>query len=319
MNKNIKIDYISDLHVNFIYPKRIFWKIIKYPENPWKYLLLAWDFAENMTLIDWMLDELIRDWIYEKIFITWWNHDLRLHKNDYKRYWIENSIQKYHYLNKKFHNFKEKIHVLDVEPFICKEDKLIIFWSLAWYNYWIEKIDKKYLENHFWANFDSMKFKNAEFNDKNYIKFGEWINSNLEFANYLYEKLENQLLESFSDEKYINYNKILLTHVKPFKNIDKTSIYHRSYSKEEWEKIIKGKDLEINVIKKYQLDLVYWGAFYVNSRIEELINRFKIKYCIWGHSHSNDIEEYKWTKYLTNCYWYHWNYTRDKKIEWFLI
>lgn len=319
MNKNIKIDYISDLHITYIYPKKTFWKIIKYPENPWKYLLLAWDFAENITLIDWMLDELIIDWIYEKVLLSWWNHDLRLHKNDYKRYWIENSIQKYHYLNKKIHNYKNKIHVLDVEPFICNEDKLIIFWSLAWYNYWIEKIDKIYLEKYFWANFDEMKFKNIELNDKKFIKFWEWINSNLEFANYLYEKLANQLLERFSDEKYINYSKILLTHVKPSKNIDKTSIYYKTYSKEEWENIMREKDLEIDVIKKYQLDLIYWGAFYLNSRIEKLINRFKIEYVIWWHSHSNNIEKYNWTKYLTNCYGYHWNYTRGKKIEWFII
>lgn len=295
------IDITSDLHTDFIYKwfKDIYWKNWVLTQK-WKYLIIAWDINENLHTLKKSLDDIIDNSNYEKIIITFWNHDLRFNIDD-EDFNITDSIQKYEFLINHFHNYKNKVYVIDKEDFIIKETKQIITWNMWWYNYTINPVDKFYLEKYFQVNFDKMSFWLSIYNDRSYIKFNDKIKWNLEFSKYL----EDKLIDRFEKLKkhYNNYEIIAVSHIKPSNKLEKDSKFFIEYSQELWEEIIKNKD---RGIKEFNLETLYWNAFFVNNNLSKIYEIYNLKYAIYWHTHFHWEQEINWIKYITHALGYYW-------------
>lgn len=299
-NINEILDITSDLHTDFIYKsfKTIYWKnwVLKQKN---KYLVIAGDINENIHVLKRSLDDIIENTTYKKIIITFGNHDLRFDVDD-EDFGISNSIQKYEFLIDYFHNYRDKIHVIDKEDFIIPNTNYIITWVMWWYNYTINPVDKFYLTKYFNADFDKMSFGSTVYNDRLYIKFNEKIKWNIGFANYLEDKLIERLekLKWYSN----NYEIIIMSHVKPSNQLEKNSKYFLEYSMELWEEIIKDKN---KWIKNYNLENIYWNAFFVNNNLSKLWELYNISYFIYWHTHFHWEQEINWIKYMTNALGYY--------------
>lgn len=300
-NINELLDITSDLNTDFIYKnfKTIYWEnwVLKQKN---KYLIIAWDINENIHVLKMSLDDVINNSNYEKIIITFGNHDLRLNIDD-EDFSISNSIEKYEFLIDYFHDYRNKIHVIDKEDFIIPNTNYIITWVTWWYNYTIRNEDRFYLEKYYHANFNKMSFWWITYNDRNYIKFNNEIKSNEEFARYLENKLIQKLEQIKSN--YNNYEIIAISHVKPSRLLEKDSQYHIEYSFEQWEEIIKDW---MKWIKLYWLDKIYGNAFFVNNNLSKIYEKYWVKYSIYGHTHYKWNEEINWIEYITNTLWYYW-------------
>ncbi|MBW7954279.1 metallophosphoesterase [Candidatus Gracilibacteria bacterium] len=295
------IDITSDLHTDFIYKgfKDIYGTNGVLTQTG-KYLIIAGDINENIYTLKISLDDIIENTTYEKIIITFGNHDIRELKVFDEDFNINDSISKYEFLCKYFHNYKNKIHVVDVEDFIIEETKQIITGNMGWYNYTINPIDKFYLEKYFQVNFDKMSFGFSIYNDKNYIKFNDKIKGNLEFSKYLEDKLIERLEKL--KEYYNNYEIIAVSHVKPSNQLEKDSKFFIEYSQELWEEIIKNKD---RGVKEYNLETLYGNAFFLNNNLSQIYEKYGVKYAIYGHTHYKGSEEINGIKYITNALGYY--------------
>lgn len=300
-NINKLLDITSDLHSDFIYKnfKNIYWSnwILKQKN---KYLIIAWDINENIHVFKKSLDDVIDNSNYEKIIICLWNHDLWCEIDD-EMFGINNSIEKYEFLINHFHNYREKIHIIDKEDFIIPNTDYIITWNMWWYNYTIRNEDRFYLEKYYNANFNKMNFWWIYYNDRMYIKFNEKIKWNEEFAKYL----ENKLIERLEQLKtnYNNYEIIAVSHIKPSRLLEKDSQYYIEYPFEKWEEIIKDW---MKWIKLYWLDKIYGNAFFVNNNISKIYEKYTVKYAIFWHTHRIWNEKINWIEYITNALWYYW-------------
>ncbi|MDD3793879.1 MAG: metallophosphoesterase [Candidatus Gracilibacteria bacterium] len=299
-NINELLDITSDLHTDFIYKnlKAIYGKngVLKQKN---KYLVIAGDINENIHVLKRSLDDIIENTTYEKIIITLGNHDLRLNSEDLN-YNITNSIEKYEFLINYFHDYRNKIHVIDKEDFIIPNTKYIITGNMGWYNYTIRNEDRFYLEKYYHANFDKMSFGGITYNDRNYIKFNNEIKSNEEFAKYLENKLIQKLEQIKSN--YNNYEIIAVSHVKPSRLLEKDSQYYLEYSFDQWEEIIKDG---MKGLKLYGLDKIYGNAFFVNNNLSKIYEKYGVKYSIYGHTHYQGNEEINSIKYTTNALGYY--------------
>ncbi|MDD3794214.1 MAG: metallophosphoesterase [Candidatus Gracilibacteria bacterium] len=299
-NINELLDITSDLHTDFIYKnfKTIYGKngILKQKN---KYLIVAGDINENIHTLKMSLDDIIDNTTYEKIIICLGNHDLRLNSDDIDNN-ITNSIEKYEFLINHFHNYREKIHIIDKEDFIIPNTNYIITGITGWYNYTIRNEDRFYLEKYYHANFDKMNFGGIYYNDRMYLKFNEKIKGNEEFAKYL----ENKLIERLEQIKcnYNNYEIIAISHVKPSRLLEKDSQYYIEYPFEKWEEIIKDG---MKGIKLYGLDKIYGNAFFINNNLSKIYERYGVKYAIYGHTHYKGSEEINGIEYITNALGYY--------------
>lgn len=299
-NINELIDITSDIHTDFIYKnfKTIYWEnwILKQKND---YLIICWDINENIHVLKKSLDDVIDNTTYKKIIITFGNHDLRFDVDD-EDFGISNSIEKYEFLIDYFHNYRNKIHVIDKEDFIIPNTNYIITWVMWWYNYSINPVDKFYLTKYFNADFDKMSFGSTVYNDRLYIKFNEKIKWNIGFANYLEDKLIERLerLKWYSN----NYEIIVMSHVKPSNQLEKNSKYFLEYSMDLWEEIIKDKN---KWVKNYNLENIYWNAFFVNNNLSKIYEIYNVKYAIYWHTHFHWEQEINWIKYMTNALGYY--------------
>lgn len=302
----LKIDYISDLHAEFFLnnQKSVFWEtwILKKNSNS-EILIIAWDISEDSQKTIMTMDLIIKYFNYKKIIITFWNHDIRLNHNQDLKYWVKNSIEKYHFLIENLHLYKDIVHVIDKEDFVIEENKVILTWNMGWYNYsWVSKVDKYFLEKHLNADFDKMQFLNFYSNDKKYIKFNEEIKSNLEFAEYLENKLIDRLENIKKNEKFQKYRIVWISHIKPSRKLEKMSEFNISYNKSEWKKI-----LEVPKHERYNFKMwsIYGNLFYVNENIHKIYSKYWVKYWIYGHTHNKTSEVLNSIKYNTNAFWYY--------------
>lgn len=300
-NINEILDITSDLHTDFIYKnfKTIYWKnwVLKQKND---YLIICWDINEDIWVLQKSFDDIIDNTTYKNIITTFWNHDLRISAEDLDHN-ITNSIQKYEFLITHFHNYRDKIHVIDKEDFMIPNSNYIITGNMWWYNYTINPIDKFYLTKYFHADFDKMSFWSTIYNDRLYIKFNEKIKWNIGFSNYLEDKLIQRLekLKWYSN----NYEIILMSHVKPSNQLEKNSKYFLEYSQELWEEIIKDKN---KWVKNYNLENIYWNSFFVNNNLSKISEIYNIRYFIYWHTHFHWEQEINWIKYITNALWYYW-------------
>lgn len=294
------IDITSDLHSYFIYSnyKNIYWNNGVLFQT-WDYLIIAWDIDEEIITIQKSFDDIINLADYKKIIVTFWNHDIRFNVDD-ENYNIINSIEKYEFLCNHFHNYKDKIHVIDKEDFIIEETNQILTWNMGWYNYTIKDIDKFYLEKYYHVNFDKMSFWSTIFNDRRYIKFNDKIKWNLDFSKYLEDKLIKRL-ENIKNN-YNNYEIIAISHLKPSNELEKDSPYYFDYSPEKWEEIIKDWSRWVNI---YSLDSIYWNAFFVNNNLSKLYEKYWVKCAIYWHTHYNWTEKINGVEYITKAFWYY--------------
>lgn len=294
------IDITSDLHTDFIYKwfKDIYWTNWVLTQT-WKYLIIAGDINEDIYVLQRSFDDIIENTNYKKIIVTFWNHDLRFNLSD-EDFNINDSIEKYEFLINHFHWYKDKIHVIDKEDFIIKETKQIITWNMGRYNYSINPIDKFYLEKYFQVNFDKMSFWFSIYNDRSYIKFNDKIKWNIEFSKYLEDKLIERLEKL--KKHYNNYEIIAISHVKPSNQLEKDSKFFIEYSQELWEEIIKNKD---RGIKEFNLETLYWNAFFLNNNLSQIYDKYWVKYAIYWHTHYKGSEEINWVTYITNALWYY--------------
>lgn len=297
------IDFTSDIHSSFIYRnfKDIYWtNWVLTQKND--YLIIAWDMHEEIWMLQKTLDDIIRQTTYKNIILTFWNHDLWYSQKDYNFFNLKNSIEKYDFLKNYFHNYKWKIHILDKENFIIPEFKQIIVGNVWWYNYSIPMQDKYYLEKYYQANFDKMSFSWVSYNDRIYIKFSDEITSNIEFADYL----QNDLISKLENAKqnYPEYEIIWVSHIKPSNNLETDSKYYLSYNPETWEEIIKDW---VKWISSYNLEKIYWWAFYVNDNISKIYDKYWVKIWLYWHTHYVWEKEINWIKYIANAFWYYMN------------
>lgn len=304
-NINELIDITSDLHTDFIYKnfKTIYWEnwVLKQKN---KYLIIAGDINENIYTLKMSLDDVIDNTNYEKIIITFGNHDIRELKVFDEDFWcINNSIEKYEFLINHFHNYRNKIHVIDQEDFIIPNSNYIVTGNMGHYNYTINSVDKFYLTKYFNADFDKMSFGSTVYNDRLYIKFNEKIKWNIGFANYLEDKLIQRLekLKLYSN----NYEIIVMSHVKPSNQLEKNSKYFLEYSMELWEEIIKDKN---KWIKNYNLENIYWNAFFVNNNLSKIYENYWLRYAVYWHTHAKGTETINGVTYITNALWYYGYY-----------
>lgn len=299
-NINELIDITSDLHTDFIYKnfKTIYWEnwILKQKND---YLIICWDINENIHVLNRSLDDIIENTTYKKIIIAFGNHDLRFDVDD-EDFGISNSIEKYEFLINHFHNYRNKIHVIDQEDFIIPNSNYIVTGNMGHYNYTINSVDKFYLTKYFNADFDKMSFGSTVYNDRLYIKFNEKIKWNIGFANYLEDKLIQRLerLKWYSN----NYEIIVMSHVKPSNQLEKNSKYFLEYSMDLWEEIIKDKN---KWVKNYNLENIYWNAFFVNNNLSKIYEIYNVKYAIYWHTHFHWEQEINWIKYMTNALGYY--------------
>ncbi len=297
------IDITSDVHTTFIYKnfKDIYWSNWVLTQK-WKYLIIAWDINEDILDLQKSLDDIIDNTTYEKIIVTFGNHDLWYNTNDLEFFNLKNSIEKYEFLKSYLHNYKWKIHILDVKNFIIPETKQVIVGNMWWYNYSIPMQDKYYLEKYYKADFDKMSFSWVSYNDRIYIKFSDKITSNIEFATYLEKDLISKLEEA--KQKYPEYEIIWVSHIKPSNKLETDSKYYLSYTPETWEEIIKDW---VKWISSYNLEKIYGWAFYVNDNISKLYNKYWVKVWIYWHTHFCWEKEVNWVKYISNAFWYYMN------------
>lgn len=300
-NINEILDITSDLHTDFIYNnfKSIYWKnwVLKQKND---YLVICWDINEDIWVLQKSFDDIIDNTKYKNIITTFWNHDLRISAEDLDCN-ITNSIQKYEFLINHFHHYRDKIHVIDKEDFMIPNSNYIITGNMWWYNYTINPVDKFYLTKYFNANFDKMSFWSTIYNDKLYIKFNEKIKWNIGFSNYLEDKLIQRLekLKWYSN----NHEIIVMSHIKPSNQLEKNSKYFLEYSMELWEEIIKDKH---KWVKNYNLENIYWNAFFVNNNLSKIYEIYNVKYAIYWHTHFHWEQEINWIKYISNALWYYW-------------
>lgn len=298
----MNIDFTSDLHTSFIYKKHkiIFWKnwVLKQKND---YLIIAWDINEDIEILQKSLDDIIENTTYKKIIITFWNHDIWTHPKD-AIFWITNSIEKYSFLKEYFHNYREKIHIIDVEDYILKEENIIITWNMGWYNYTIPEIDKQYLEKYFDANFDKMKFGITSYNDRVFINFGDYFKNNLDFADFLEQELIERLEKIQNNPEYKTYDIFAISHIKPSNKLEKKSPFFKEYSCEKWEKIIKEAG---NIIWKYNLGNIYGNAFYMNNNLHQIYKNYWVKYAIYWHTHFIWKENIDGIEYISNALGYY--------------
>lgn len=294
------IDITSDLHTDFIYKrfKDIYWTNWVLEKNS-DYLVIAWDINEDIYVLQRSFDDIIENTNYKKIIVTFWNHDLRFNTSD-EDFNITNSIEKYEFLINHFHWYKDKIHIIDKEDFIIEDNKQIIVWNMGWYNYSINPIDKFYLEKYFQVNFEKMSFWFSVYNDRRYIKFNDKIKWNIEFSKYLEDKLIERL-EKLKDN-YNNYEIIAISHVKPSNQLEKDSKFFIEYSQELWEEIIKNKD---RGLKEFNLETLYWNAFFLNNNLSKIYEKYWVKYAIYWHTHYKGTETINWVTYISNALWYY--------------
>lgn len=299
----MNIDFTSDLHTSFIYQrnKTIFWKnwVLKQKND---YLIIAWDINEDIEILQKSFDDIIENTTYKKIIITFWNHDIWTHKKDVI-FGIQNSIEKYSFLKDYFHNYKDKIHVIDVEDCILKDENIVITWNMWWYNYTINQIDKSYLEKYFDANFDKMKFGITSYNDRVYIDFWDYFESNIAFANFLEQELIERLEKIQNNPEYKTYDIFAISHIKPCNQLEKKSPFFKEYSREKWEEIIKETG---NIIWKYNLGNIYWNAFFINNHLHEIYKKYGVKYVLYGHTHFIWKENIDGIEYISNALGYYW-------------
>ena len=101
---------------------------------------------------------------------------------------------------------------------------------------------------------------------------------------------------------YNNYEIIAISHVKPSNELEKDSQYYFDYSIEKWEEIIQ----EWNKAKQlYNLDSIYWNAFYINNNLSKLYEKYWVKYAVYWHTHYNWSENINWVEYITKAFWYY--------------
>lgn len=293
-------DVTSDLHSSLIYRnnKEVFWQkwVLKQERD---YLIIAGDINEHFEFMRKTLDDIIENTTYKKIIITFWNHDIRTS-------WSEDfpdSINKYEFLVDYFHWYKDKIHVIDKEDFLVPESNFIVTGNMWWYNYSIWEVNKKYLEEDFWVNFDRMAFWRDIYNDRNYVDFNEKIKWNLEFSDYL----ENKLIERLEKIKkdYDNKEIIAISHIKPSNELEKDSIFYITYNEEDWYKI---REEWLEGVSNYKLDKLYWNAFFVNNNLSKIYSKYWVKYAIYWHTHYKWKSIINWVKYVSNAYWYNWTH-----------
>ncbi|MGE4444366.1 MAG: metallophosphoesterase [Candidatus Altimarinota bacterium] len=299
-NINEILDITSDLHTDFIYKnfKTIYGKngVLKQKND---YLIICGDINEDIGVLQKSFDDIIDNTTYKNIITTFGNHDLRISAEDLDHN-ITNSIQKYEFLITHFHNYRDKIHVIDKEDFMIPNSNYIITGNMGWYNYTINPIDKFYLTKYFHADFDKMSFGSTIYNDRLYIKFNEKIKGNIGFSNYLEDKLIQRLekLKGYSN----NYEIILMSHVKPSNQLEKNSKYFLEYSQELWEEIIKDKN---KGVKNYNLENIYGNSFFVNNNLSKISEIYNIRYFIYGHTHFHGEQEINGIKYITNALGYY--------------
>jgi len=273
----ININYISDLHSSFYLPnnKNIFWNdwIINY-ENKSEILIIAWDINESVDWIRATLDDIINNTDYRTIIITFWNHCIRKNSED-KKYWINNSIDKYEFLINYFHWYRDIVHVIDKQDYIIKDSKLVVTGNISWYNYtWINERDRYYLEKFYKVNFDQMSFIGFTSNDKAYIQFNDKIKSNIEFAEHLENKLIERLDLIKKSTKTKEFDILAISHIKPSREIEKESEFYLTYSDWIWQEIIRSW-----YRSKYDFNLwnLYWNAFYSNNNLHEIYKKYWVK------------------------------------------
>ncbi len=295
------IDYISDIHSDFFIPKfkKVFGRVLKKTSDS-KILIIAGDISTDIDITKKTIDELIEQYLYEGVFIVLWNHDLWYNKKD-KDMWINNSIDKYHFLIEELHGYKNVVHCLDKENYFFHDEKVALVWNSGWYNYTINPLDKKNLEKYFSADFDSMRFRYAETNDRNYIKFNDVIKNNLEFAKYFEKDLILKLKSVRQNKKTKDYKIACVCHMKPNSKIENDSIYFKNYNKKDWEDILSDKE---KAIYTYDIPWLFMNWFYVNSNISKIYEKFNVHIWIYWHTHCSGIYKYKGINYVTNAFWY---------------
>lgn len=311
----ININYISDLHSSFYLPnnKNIFWNdwIINY-ENKSEILIIAWDINESVDWIRATLDDIINNTDYRTIIITFWNHCIRKNSED-KKYWINNSIDKYEFLINYFHWYRDIVHVIDKQDYIIKDSKLVVTGNISWYNYtWINERDRYYLEKFYKVNFDQMSFIGFTSNEKAYIQFNDKIKSNIEFAEHLENKLIERLDLIKKSTKTKEFDILAISHIKPSREIEKESEFYLTYSDWIWQEIIRSW-----YRSKYDFNLwnLYWNAFYSNNNLHEIYKKYWVKYSIYWHTHTSNEYEFDWIKYVTNAFGYYGYNTISKTIK----
>ena len=223
------IDIISDIHLDFyarfnrVKTEAFFEKLIKSKRDKiFEVLVIAGDIGhyndDNLYLIELLSKH------YEKIFITWGNHDLYLLSSQYKEKYNYNSFNR-------LNEFKEMVKDIENVSFLDGqkvEYKGKIFWgSGLWYNvtsleHWINYMnDAKYIYDKkegykivlpydyypITFNFDTSKLYKKE-----------------------YEKIKN-----------LDYSDVIITHIPPIKIFDNYDLgdnyYFADYGKEIIEKI----------------------------------------------------------------------------------
>lgn len=304
----LNIDITSDIHTVFLKNnyKDLFWTnwVLEQSKNG-KYLIIAWDINEDVSEIEKTLDHIIKVTNYKKIIITFWNHDIwyrpEINNND-KNLPYNNSIEKYFFLIEHFHDYKNKIHVVDQDDYIIEEKQTIITWNMWWYNYTINKNDKVNLEKFPEVNFDRMKLFNFNSADRINIKFSGDIKNNIEFAENLENKLTERLNKIKENNNLENYKVIWISHVKPLYLLETNSKYYIELSSEQWNDILKSES-----INKYSdtLSKVYGNAFYVNSNIHEIYKKFNVNIWIYWHTHHVYRKNIENIKYITNSFGYY--------------
>lgn len=145
-----------------------------------------------------------------------------------------------------------------------------------------------------------MSFWFSVYNDRRYIKFNDKIKWNIEFSKYLEDKLIERLKKL--KEHYDNYEIIAVSHVKPSNQLEKDSKFFMEYSQELWEEIIKNKD---RGVKEYNLETLYWNAFFLNNNLSQIYEKYWVKYAIYWHTHYKGTETINWVTYITNALWYY--------------
>lgn len=300
------IDITSDIHTSLITSKYkdVFWVnwVLKQSQNS-EYLIIAWDINEDVFEIEKILNNIIDNSSYKKIIITFWNHDIWYRSNNsFDRKWFyNNSIEKYYFLIETFHGYKNKVHVIDKEDFIIENKKLILTWNMWWYNYSINDLDKKNLLENTDADFDKMTYGTFGSNDRIFVKFSESIKWNIDFA----EVLENQLIDRLTkiqNNSQLNWYKVLsISHVKPSYKLEHNSPFFLELTKEEWNNIIS----EWIDIHQSSLQKIYSNAFYINNNLSKVYDKYWVNYSIYWHTHQYYKKNINGVKYITNSFWYY--------------
>jgi len=221
------IDIISDIHLDFyarfnrVKTEAFVEKLIKSKRNKtFEILVVAGDIGHYNDDNPYLIKLLSQ--FYEKIFITWGNHDLYLLSSQYKEKYNYNSFNR-------LNEFKEMIKSIKNVTFLDRQKimyKGITFWGSG-----------------LWYNVSSLKHWTNYMNDLKYIydrRDGYKIVLPYDFYPIKYNFDTFKLYKKeYEKIKSLDYANVIVTHILPIKIFDNSDLRDCYFYVDYGEKIIK--------------------------------------------------------------------------------